>query len=106
MPSTPSAHDASAMTTSRSSHPQTPPYWFDGSVPPWPARLLSHVYAGAVAARAALFRHGVLRSTHPGKPVVVVGNLIAGGSGKTPLVIAIVERLREEGWIPGVAIRG
>jgi tetraacyldisaccharide 4'-kinase len=92
--------------TSRSSHPQTPPYWFDGSVPPWPARLLSHVYAGAVAAREALFRHGVLRSTHPGKPVVVVGNLIAGGSGKTPLVIALVERLREEGWVPGVASRG
>ncbi len=94
------------MTTARSTHPQPPPYWFDGSVPPWPARLLSHVYAGAVAARAALFRHGVLRSTHPGKPVVVVGNLIAGGSGKTPLVIAIVERLREEGWVPGVASRG
>ncbi len=93
-------------TTPRSSHPQTPPYWFDGSVPPWPARLLSHVYAGAVAARAALFRHGVLRSSHPGRPVVVVGNLIAGGSGKTPLVIALVERLREEGWVPGVASRG
>lgn len=99
------------MTTTRtpaprSNHPQTPPYWFDGSVPPWPARLLSHVYASAVAARAALFRHGVLRSSHPGKPVLVVGNLIAGGSGKTPLVLAIVERLREEGWVPGVASRG
>ena len=92
--------------TPRSSHPQTPPYWFDGSVPPWPARLLSHVYAGAVAARAALFRHGVLRSSHPGRPVVVVGNLIAGGSGKTPLVIALVEALRARGFRPGVVSRG
>jgi tetraacyldisaccharide 4'-kinase len=36
----------------------------------------------------------------------VVGNLIAGGSGKTPLTIAIVERLRAEGFKPGVASRG
>ena len=85
---------------------QPPPYWFDGSTPPWPARLLSGVYAGVVAARAALYRKGVLRSRHPGKPVLVVGNLIAGGSGKTPLTIAIVERLRAEGWTPGVASRG
>jgi tetraacyldisaccharide 4'-kinase len=39
-------------------------------------------------------------------PVIVVGNLIAGGSGKTPLVIALVERLRAAGWTPGVATRG
>ena len=85
---------------------QAPAYWFDGGTPPWPARLLSKVYSGAVAARAALYRRGVLRSWHPGKPVLVVGNLIAGGSGKTPLTIAIVERLRAEGFSPGVASRG
>ena len=85
---------------------QPPRYWFDGSAPPWPARLLAGLYAGAVAARAALYRKGALRSRHPGKPVLVVGNLIAGGSGKTPLTIAIVERLRAEGWTPGVASRG
>lgn len=85
---------------------QPPTYWFDGSPPPWSARLLAGVYAAAVAARAALYRKGVLRSAHPGKPVLVVGNLIAGGSGKTPLTIAIVERLRAEGFTPGVASRG
>jgi tetraacyldisaccharide 4'-kinase len=85
---------------------QPPTYWFDGTTPPWPARLLSRVYSGAVAARAALYRKGVLSSWHPGKPVLVVGNLIAGGSGKTPLTIAVVERLRTEGFKPGVASRG
>ena len=83
-----------------------PTYWFDGRSPPWPARLLSGVYAAAVATRAALYRRGLLRSRHPGRPVLVVGNLIAGGSGKTPLTIAIVERLRAEGFKPGVASRG
>ncbi len=39
-------------------------------------------------------------------PVVVVGNVTAGGTGKTPLTIALVERLREAGWKPGVASRG
>lgn len=38
--------------------------------------------------------------------MVVVGNITAGGTGKTPLVIALVERLRSEGWTPGVASRG
>ncbi len=85
---------------------QPPTYWFDGSPPPWHARLLAGVYAAAVAARTALYRNGVLRSAHPGRPVLVVGNLIAGGSGKTPLTIAIVERLRAEGFMPGVASRG
>ncbi len=39
-------------------------------------------------------------------PVVVVGNLTVGGSGKTPLVIALVEALRREGYTPGVIARG
>ena len=83
-----------------------PGYWFGEGAPPLTMRALSKVYAGVVAARAALYRRGWLRSRHPGKPVIVVGNVIAGGSGKTPLTIALVERLRAEGFSPGVASRG
>jgi tetraacyldisaccharide 4'-kinase len=39
-------------------------------------------------------------------PVVVVGNLIVGGAGKTPTVLALVQALRQAGWHPGVVSRG
>lgn len=84
----------------------TPSWWYDGSPPPLWARMLTHAYGMAVAVRRGLYRRGWLRRRHPGVPVVVVGNLVAGGSGKTPLVMALVERLRAEGWRPGVASRG
>ena len=86
--------------------PQAPAYWYDGSTPPLPARLLSALYAGASALRRKAYRKRWLRNRHPGAPVIVVGNIVAGGSGKTPLVIALVERLRAQGWTPGVASRG
>ncbi|WP_407352115.1 tetraacyldisaccharide 4'-kinase [Luteimonas sp. R10] len=85
---------------------QPPAYWFDGSRAPLPARLLAEAYAGAVASRRWLYGKGLLRRGGVDRPVIVVGNLIAGGSGKTPLVIALVERLRAAGRTPGVASRG
>ena len=91
---------------SRRRLPQAPAYWYDGSTPPWPARLLSTLYASVTALRRKAYRRGWLHSQQAGAPVVVVGNITAGGTGKTPLVIALVERLRSEGWTPGVASRG
>jgi tetraacyldisaccharide 4'-kinase len=64
---------------------------------------MSALYGGALAVRD---RFGIPRPQRVAKPVVVVGNLIAGGSGKTPLAIALVERLRRQGWAPGIATRG
>ena len=55
---------------------------------------------------AAGCTHAAGCARHPGVPVIVVGNITVGGSGKTPLTIALVERLRAEGWKPGVASRG
>jgi tetraacyldisaccharide 4'-kinase len=83
-----------------------PAYWFSDQSPPLSSRLLSGLYAGVIASRAALYQRGLLRRVRVAAPVIVVGNLIAGGSGKTPLVIALVERLRDAGWTPGVATRG
>jgi tetraacyldisaccharide 4'-kinase len=84
-----------------------PPWWYDVErAPSFTARLLSGLYGSAVKARLALYRRGLLRARPAGAPVLVVGNLVAGGSGKTPLAIALVERLRAAGWTPGVATRG
>lgn len=91
---------------SRRTMPQPPAYWFgDGPVPAW-ARALAGVYGALVAVRSRLYRIGVLRRHRVGVPVVVVGNITAGGTGKTPLTIALVERLRAAGFKPGVASRG
>jgi len=56
--------------------------------------------------RRALYRAGILPTWRAPVPVVVVGNISAGGTGKTPLVIAILDLLSRHGWNPGVVARG
>ena len=58
------------------------------------------------ASRRYLYSKHVLRSTRLSCPVVVVGNLSVGGTGKTPLVCWLVARLGERGFRPGVVTRG
>ncbi|WP_374318658.1 tetraacyldisaccharide 4'-kinase [Aquabacterium sp.] len=59
-----------------------------------------------VTLRRQAFRLGLLTSGHTGLPVVVVGNRIVGGAGKTPATIALIQHLRDLGWHPGVLTRG
>ena len=83
------------------SQDKTPAYWYGDATPPLSARMLAGLYGRVVALRAKLFRAGVLRSRQVPVPVVVVGNLSIGGTGKTPLTIALVQRLQNEGWTSG-----
>lgn len=69
----------------------------------WPVSLL---YGALVALRKWLYRSGLLHAEHPGRPVIVVGNVIAGGAGKTPVVIALVQHLQARGLRVGVISRG
>ena len=56
--------------------------------------------------RRVLYRIGVLPRETIGIPVVIVGNITAGGSGKTPLVLWIAKHLASQGWRPGIVSRG
>ena len=64
------------------------------------------MFRALVFIRKGLYRLGVLKSWQSPVPVVVVGNLTAGGAGKTPLVIALVEHLIKRGRRVGVVTRG
>ncbi|WP_374569224.1 tetraacyldisaccharide 4'-kinase [Ideonella sp.] len=70
-------------------------------------RLLQPL-AALYAALAACHRWWQRRQAAPtlGRPVIVVGNLVVGGAGKTPTVIALIDWLRQQGWQPGVVSRG
>ncbi|EIL92815.1 tetraacyldisaccharide 4'-kinase [Rhodanobacter spathiphylli] len=80
--------------------------WYRGAPAPWWTAPLALLYGAVTRTRSLLFRRGVLRSVRLAAPVVVIGNLSVGGTGKTPLTIAVVEALRERGHRPGVVSRG
>lgn len=69
----------------------------------WPLSLL---FGWVVRVRRFLYLQGLLRSEAITVPVIVVGNISVGGTGKTPLVAGLVTLLREAGYRPGVVSRG
>jgi tetraacyldisaccharide 4'-kinase len=69
----------------------------------WPISMLFGALAGV---RRAAFRAGLLRSEAMPVPVIVVGNVVAGGAGKTPIVIELVRHLQSRGIQAGVISRG
>lgn len=67
---------------------------------------LSLLFCLLVAGRRWLYRLGLLASHRLPAPVVVIGNLTVGGTGKTPLVIWLAGFLRQAGYVPGIITRG
>lgn len=80
--------------------------WYGDASPPAWARLLEPVYRGITRLRRAAYRRGWKSSDHPGRPVVVIGNLTAGGAGKTPLAIWLMQALAAGGHAPALVSRG
>jgi tetraacyldisaccharide 4'-kinase len=69
----------------------------------WP---LTPLYAAVVAVKNAAYGRGWLKAQQLRRPVISVGNITVGGSGKTPLVIALAELLSQNGWNVDVLSRG
>ncbi len=69
----------------------------------WP---LSLVYGAASGLHRQLYRWGLLKTEALPVPVVVVGNIVAGGGGKTPTVMALVQHMQAQGLRPGIISRG
>ena len=67
---------------------------------------LSWFYRLAVACRKFIYSAGILPVHKVGAPVIVVGNLTAGGTGKTPFIIWLARYLQSRGYKPGIISRG
>ena len=80
--------------------------WYERPAPPWWMRPLSLCYGAAARSRRYLYVKRLRKSTRVASPVIVVGNLSVGGTGKTPLVCWLVTRLTDLGFKPGVVTRG
>lgn len=80
--------------------------WYGSVSPPWWMKPLSAVYGAASGIRRTAYSLRLARSTRLPCPVVVVGNLTVGGTGKTPLVCWLAGQLVELGFRPGVVTRG
>ena len=81
-------------------------FWYRQGAIAWLLWPVSLVFAAGVVLRRLLYAIRVFKSAHPGIPVIVVGNLTVGGSGKTPLVIWVAEFLKSKGWAPAIISRG
>lgn len=68
--------------------------------------VLSWIYAAGVWLRRHFYQWGLLKQVRLPVPVLVVGNLIVGGAGKTPVALALAQQLQEMGWRPGIISRG
>lgn len=85
---------------------QAPAFWYGAQpVPRW-ARALVPLYRLLRLIDRARYAMGLRRIQRLPVPVIVIGNLSVGGSGKTPLTLALIEALRAAGRNPGVVSRG
>jgi len=77
--------------------------WWKSAAPPAPLRWMSHIYAGV---NNLNLRRRTRHATNPPVPLISVGNITVGGSGKTPFVIWLCGQLRQRGYRPVVLCRG
>ncbi|MEY2620010.1 MAG: putative Tetraacyldisaccharide 4-kinase [Pseudomonadota bacterium] len=80
--------------------------WLGRGALAWGLRPLAGFYGSLAAVHRSLYTLGIRHTERLPVPVVVVGNVVAGGAGKTPVVMAVVQHLQSRGLQPGVISRG
>ncbi|WP_394754168.1 tetraacyldisaccharide 4'-kinase [Crenothrix sp.] len=85
---------------------QAPAFWHKGAKLGIVLLPLAWVFAACVGVRRLLYHVGVLKQQRLPAPVIIVGNITVGGTGKTPLVIYIAKLLKQSGYKPGIISRG
>lgn len=83
-------------------------HWYQRQLS-WLSLLLlpfSWLFRLIVIVRRGLYRTGILKAHKMSVPVIVVGNIAVGGTGKTPFVIWLVDYLKQQGYRPGIISRG
>jgi tetraacyldisaccharide 4'-kinase len=80
--------------------------WYEDGRFGWLLLPLSGLYWLVIVIRKYLYDRGILPSDRAAAPVVVVGNITAGGTGKTPAVLWLAEELQNRGFTPGIVSRG
>ncbi|SJM90174.1 lipid A 4'kinase [Crenothrix polyspora] len=85
---------------------QAPAFWHNDSWPGVVLLPLGWVFAACVRLRRFLYHTNILKQQRLSVPVIIVGNITVGGTGKTPLVIYIARLLKQAGFKPGIISRG
>jgi tetraacyldisaccharide 4'-kinase len=81
-------------------------YWYHKNYLIWMLLPLSWLYCLITSLRRKLYQSGLKKSYSSQVPVVVIGNIVTGGSGKTPMLISLCETIKSWGYNPGVVSRG
>lgn len=81
-------------------------YWYNKSFITLLLLPVSWLFCTVAIARRFFYRVGLLKVHHLSVPVIIVGNISVGGTGKTPLVTWLVDVLRKNGYTPGIVSRG
>ncbi len=81
-------------------------YWYSQNPVAWLLLPVTALYCLLVFVRCFFYRIGIFNSYKVSAPVIIVGNITVGGTGKTPLLVALCELLRSQGYKPGVVSRG
>mgnify|MGYP000011041476 FL=1 len=85
---------------------QAPKFWEKRGLKAWLLWPLSKVFSIATCIRRYLYELKIFKSEALDVPVIIVGNLRVGGTGKTPSVLAIAKALHNRGFHPGIISRG